>query len=196
MITIAWDIDDVLNDLMGQWLMNKWLLEHPGCKLAFEQITENTPERIIGCALEEYQKSLDEFRLSESYPLLEPNQEVLAWFKKKGNQARHIALTGVPVSCAHMSAEWLMRNFGSWIRSFNFVPSLRKEDRSPKYDYSKADYLKWLNKIDILVEDSQENIEQAQNLGIKGMLIKRPWNKGRLTVSQALKEIDKIIAKG
>lgn len=193
MITIAWDVDDVLNDLMRCWLVKKWLPEHPDCKACFEQITQNTPEHIIKSTKEEYRLSLDAFRLSGAYLQLEPNPEILAWFEEFGDKARHIALTSVPLKGAHISADWVMQNFGKWIRSFNFVPSPRKGELVPEYDHSKADYLRWLNKIDVLVEDSEENIREAKELGIRGILVAKPWNKSGLSVRAALAEINKLL---
>jgi len=193
MITIAWDVDDILNDLMRCWLVDKWLPEHPDCKVSFEQITENTPECIINSTKEEYLLSLDNFRLSKAYSEIKPNQEVLAWFEEFGDKARHIALTFVPIKAAHISADWVMRHFGKWIRSFNFVPSLRANEQAPDYGNTKADYLRWFNKIDVLVEDSEENIRQAEELGIRGILMGKPWNKGNLSLKDALVEISKII---
>ena len=196
MITIAWDVDDILNDLMRCWLVDKWLPEHPDCKVCFEQITQNTPEHIINRPKEEYQLSLDAFRLSGVYLRLQPNPEILAWFEEFGGKARHIALTSVPLKAAHISADWVMKNFGKWIRSFNFIPSTRKGEQVPEYSHTKADYLKWLDKVDVLVEDNEQNIREAEELEVKGILVKKPWNKSNLAVKDALIEIDKIIAKG
>jgi hypothetical protein len=86
-----------------------------------------------------------------------------------------------------------MKNFGRWIRSFNFVPSLRTAERIPGYDSSKADYLKWLNKINLLVEDNEENVRGAQELGIKCILIKKPWNKNGRPLKESLEEITKLL---
>ena len=195
MISIVWDVDDVLNDLMHCWLDNKWLPEHLDCQVTFEQITQNTSEQIINASKEEYLLSLDNFRLSKAYFEMKPNPEILAWFKKYGEKARHVALTSVPIKAAHISANWVMKNFGRWIRSFNFIPSSRAGEQIPEYDCSKADYLKWLNKIDVLVEDNEQNIREAEKLGIKGILVRRPWNKSNLTLKDALVEINKIIMK-
>ncbi len=196
MITIAWDVDDVLNDLMYCWLINKWLPEHLDCKVCFDQITENPPEDIINCTNEEYLLSLDSFRLSRAYSEMKPNQEILAWFEKFGVKARHIALTSVPIKTAHISAAWVMQNFGKWIRSFNFVPSSRIGEQIPEYEHTKADYLKWVNKIDVLVEDNVQNVCEAGKLGVKGILVKKPWNKGKLSTKDVLIEINKIIMEG
>lgn len=193
MITIAWDVDDILNDLMNVWLISKWLPEHPDCKVSFEQITQNTPEHIIKSTREEYRLSLDAFRLSGAYLQLKPDPEILAWFEEFGGKARHIALTSVPLKAAHISAGWVMRNFGRWIRSFNFVPSPRVNESAPDYGQTKADYLRWLNKIDVLVEDSEENIREAKESGIKGILVGKPWNKSNLSVKDALREINRLL---
>jgi len=193
MITIAWDVDDILNDLMYCWLTHKWLVDHPGCRVSFERITENTPERLINSTKEEYWVSLDSFRLSKAYLDMKPNPEVMVWFEKFGNKARHIALTSVPIKASHISADWVVRNFGKWIRSFNFVPSVRTGEKIPEYDHTKTDYLKWLNKIDVLVEDNEENIREAKELGIRGILVAKPWNKSNLSVKDALVEINKLL---
>jgi len=195
MITIAWDVDDVLNDLMYCWLTYKWLPEHLDCKVCFEQIMVNTPERVINSTKEEYLVSLDSFRLSKAYSQMKPNPEILAWFEKSGAKARHIALTSVPIKTAHISADWVMKNFGKWIRSFSFVPSPRIGGYIPEYDRNKTDYLKWLNKVDILVEDSEQNILEAQKLGIKGILVAKPWNKSGLSICGVLNEINTAIGK-
>jgi 5'(3')-deoxyribonucleotidase len=193
MITIAWDVDDILNDLMRAWLTQKWLPAHPDCKVRFEQIIRNPPEEIIGGTKEEYQRSLDDFRLSRAYLDLPPDAQVLEWFTLYGDQARHLALTSVPVKAAHISAEWVIRNFGKWIRSFNFIPSPRTGEVNPEYDRNKADYLQWLNKADILIEDSPENIRQAEEKGIKGILVAQPWNKSSLPFKDALVQINKLL---
>jgi 5'(3')-deoxyribonucleotidase len=192
MLTIAWDVDDVLNNLMAEWLRDKWLPEHPGCGVTFEQIIENPPERILKSTREEYLESLDAYRLSGKYMLMPPNSETLNWFQASGDKARHIALTAVPLKAAHVSAHWVMKNFGKWIRGFHFVPSFRT-GKVPSYDENKASYLKWLDKVDVLVDDNPENIQQAQNMGIRGILISRPWNKSSLTLKEALKELDALI---
>ncbi len=193
MITIAWDVDDILNNLMYHWLTEKWLPEHPKCKVSFEQIIQNTPEQIIKSTLEEYKASLDSFRLSKAYFQMQPEPQILIWFKEHGDKARHIALTAVPVRAAHVSADWVIRNFGKWIRSFNFVPSPRVNEQVPDYGHTKTDYLKWLNKIDVLIEDNEKNIREAEELGIKGILVKKPWNKGRLLLKDALAEINQLL---
>ena len=60
MKTIVWDVDDVLNDLMREWIENWSRPARPGCTIAYHAITKNPPPRVLGISLEEYRKPLDE----------------------------------------------------------------------------------------------------------------------------------------
>ena len=59
MRTLVWDIDDVLNDLMRSWFTEEWLPTHPDCRLAYADLLENPPHRVLGIAEAEYLASLD-----------------------------------------------------------------------------------------------------------------------------------------
>ncbi|MBP2636943.1 MAG: hypothetical protein H6Q72_2850 [Firmicutes bacterium] len=192
MLTIVWDIDDVLNNLMHEWFHKKWLLEHPNCHCGYKDLTINPPHEILKVTKEEYLCSLDEFRMSEMMNL-QPNQEVLSWFEEHGKKYRHLALTAVPGSTADLSAFWLIRHFGKWIRSFNFVPSERASDCSSLYyDRTKYDFLKWLEKADILIDDNSINIKSAQESGITTYLVSRPWNSGGVALTEVLRELTTV----
>ena len=39
MLTIVWDVDDVLNDLMHAWFKHSWLADHPDGKIRYEDFT-------------------------------------------------------------------------------------------------------------------------------------------------------------
>jgi len=176
MKTIIWDVDDVLNDLMKEWLEKHWLPLHPECTVRYENLTENPPHNILHISIENYRKSLDEFR-STCGSELRPVSEVYDWFKVNGSNFRHMALTAVPLSLAHISAAWVCKYFGMWIRSFHVVPSPRSTDPHFFYDRSKKEYLVWLKKGDIFVDDNLENISGAEDLGMKTIIIPHPWNK-------------------
>ena len=191
---IVWDVDDVLNDLMRVWFEKWWLPSHKECSINYEQISENPPHRLLGVSKSEYLKSLDEFRLSKIAREIEPVPEVLAWFQQYGARFWHIALTATPIRTAHVSAAWVMEHFGFWIRSFNLVPSYRDGEQLPVYDPSKYEYLKWWAKADILVEDNPANILDVDNLGIKTILIPRPWNGDSTTIENALDCLNEILA--
>lgn len=187
MVTIAWDIDDVLDELMRFWLEKKWIIEHPGCSLKYSEITENPPHKLLGISKEEYLTSLDEFRLSIKYRRMQPIPEVKNWFLHCGKFFQHIAITTVPMHAAYVNAEWVLRHFGIWIRTFHFVPSVRKGLRIPQYDKSKKDFLRWFGKVSIFIDDNEANIQDCRNLGIKAILFPQPWNKSKLTISETLK---------
>ncbi len=192
MKTIAWDVDDVLNDLMRRWLNDKWLKEHQRCKKTYEDLIENPPHKILGASKGAYLKSLDEYRLSGMYRRMSPVAEVAVWFDKYGKDYRHIALTAVPLAAAHVSAEWVFEHFGRWIRTFHFVPSKRKGADTPEFDENKADFLRWIEKVDLLVDDSLDNINKAGGAGVKTLVIPRPWNGEKTSLKDSLRQIRNI----
>src|SRR5262249_44798421 len=90
---------------------------------------------------------------------------------------RHIALTARPLDTAPAAAEWVMRHFGAYIRVFGVVPC-RSTPTTPFYDASKSEFLEWWGRGDILVDDSTDNIESAERIGVCGVLFPQPWNRG------------------
>ena len=188
MKTIVWDVDDVLNDLMREWFEQAWMPAHPGCTVAYADISENPPHQVLQVPLAEYLQSLDAFR-ERSIPGLFPVPEVRAWFERHGERFRHVALTAVPLCAAHLSAEWVIRHYGTWMRSFNFVPSLRDDKVLPGYDQTKSDFLRWLDRADVFVDDSQANVQGARDLGIQALLMPRPWNSSGMTVAATLEQL-------
>jgi hypothetical protein len=195
MLTIAWDVDDVLNDLMRRWLESAWIPVHPRRPLRYEELTENPPHRLLGVELEEYLESLDDFRLA-SAGRLEPVLQVVDWFGRWGECFRHLAVTATPLRSAPLSAAWVMTHFGRWIRTFSFVPSPRRGEDVPSYDGQKADFLRWWGKADILVDDNPANIASAQGLGITGLLVPRPWNDGGSPLADQLDRLARAAVRG
>jgi FMN phosphatase YigB (HAD superfamily) len=191
MKTIIWDVDDVLNDLMREWLEEAWLPSHPECIIRYADVVENPPHRILGVTLEDYRRSLDHFR-STSLMKLSPVPEVEAWFKANGHRFRNCVLTTVPLRAAGLQAAWVFEHFGPWVRSFNIVPSPRAEEPLPIYDTTKYDFLRWLEKADILIDDNPENVTMAATLGIQAFLVSKPWNDGHAPLSVILSNLAKI----
>jgi len=183
--TIVWDVEDVLNDLIRTWFDTWWRPAHPDCALAYQEISENPPQRILGVCLEEYLESLDAFRSSET-TMMQPPTEVIDWFHGYGKDFRHVALTAVPLRAASPLASWVFNHYGLWIRSFNVVPSRRVGEILPAYDRTKVDFLQWWGMADILVDDNAATVESARRLGIEAVLMPRPWNPSRLTVTDTL----------
>ncbi len=176
--TIAWDVDDVLNDLMRAWFEQAFRPAHPSCAVAYEQLVENPPCAVLGITLEQYLASLDGFRLAHAADLA-PDPEVLDWFTRHGDAFRHVAVTATPLHTAPISAAWVLRHFGRWIRTFSVIPSPRPFDASKRWDATKGDWLRWCGKVDVLVDDSPRNLASAGEAGVAAVLWPRPWNAAR-----------------
>ena len=192
MTTIAWDVDDVLNDLTGAWLERQWRPAHPECAAAYQDLRANPPHAAIKATLDEYLASLDDFRRSRYLDELQPLPEAVSWFEHNGDRFRHIALTGVPLRYAPISADWVMRHFGRWIRSFHFVPSKRNGECIPVYDASKQDFLDWWGKASVLVDDLPANVDAARAGGVRAVLMPRPWNQGPGTVEETFRQLENL----
>ncbi len=186
MQTIVWDVDDVLNELMKNWFEHKWLPEHRTCSVRYDALVCNPPHELLGVTIEEYLQSLDAFRQSDGFRQMMPVSEVTSWFNRLGTRFRHIALTATPILCAPHSAEWVFRNFGAWVRSFAFVPSRRSSDPASEQDNSKMAYLQWLGKADYFIDDNPDHVEAAESLGIRSLLVPRPWNQAKGSLSDVL----------
>lgn len=186
MKTIVWDVDDVLNDLMRCWFEQSWIIAHPECKLRYEDLKQNPPHEILGISLKEYLVSLDDFRVSKAAQEMLPVQEISDWFIKYGAGYRHIVLTSRSLHTIPVLSGWVFRYFGIWIRGFYFIPAKREAEDIIKYDNDKGAFLKWFGKADIFIDDSPENIKNAGKLGIKSILMPRPWNKSRLNINETM----------
>jgi hypothetical protein len=194
MKTIVWDVDDVLNDLMRAWF-ETWRTEYPSCPVSYEGLRQNPPHDILGITVDEYLQSLDAFRQSPSYRDMLPVREVMDWFVQKGDRFHHSVLTAVPIKAASVSAQWVFRHFGAWIRTFHFVPSGRPGEAIPEYDQNKAEFLKRLSAADLFIDDNVSNVENTRRLGIKTMLFPRPWNENTETVTNALDRIEELLSQ-
>lgn len=178
---------------MQSWFERQWLATHHNCSLLYESITENPPHKILNVGLDDYLSSLDAFRLSESFQAMKPVPEVKKWFIEHGELARHIALTAVPLSAASASSAWVFKHFGTWIRTYHFVPSKRKGQDIPEYDAGKEAFLKWTGKVEIMVDDNEANITGAEKAGVRGILMPQRWNGSRATVGEALSRLTELL---
>jgi hypothetical protein len=191
MLTVVWDVDDILNDLMYQWFAHGWLAEHPDCLISYKELTSNPPHMVLGIDRSDYLISMDRFRKTQRGCNLSPNPEVLTWFREQGHRLRHIALTARPLETAPDVAHWVLKYFGAWIRCFGVVPS-RAEVGIPVYDRTKGEYLAWLGRGNILVDDANENIAQAASLGLRTLQPAQPWNASNLTLPALLQELSQM----
>jgi hypothetical protein len=175
MITIVWDVDDVLNELMRDWLEDAWLPQHPECELIYEDLRQNPPLDQLGVSRAEYLASLDAFR--EKYGAdLRPNLEVLRWFQEHGHKYNHAVLTAVPLKHAGISSSWVFRHFGRWIQSFNIVPSPRPDEPPGIRIRKKGEFLASWGKTNLFIDDAPTNVVDVQSSGIPCLLYPRPWN--------------------
>ena len=188
MKTIIWDVDDVLNDLMRDWLELHWKKLHPGCQVMYNEIVENPPHKLLNISFEEYKKSLDEFRIEKSAFSL-PIPEIKVWFNSYGANYRHVALTSTPISFATYSAAWVFKHFYLWFRSYNVAPTPREDDVDPS-STTKKDFLNWFGKGDIIIDDNPINIQGARELGIEALLFPRPWNSSKLSIRETLEVLN------
>ena len=81
MLTIAWDIDDVLNSLMLEWL--KYFTTETEATVLYQELLKNPPHKILGITKQDYLASLDNYR-GQFYQNLQPRQEILNWFEEFG----------------------------------------------------------------------------------------------------------------
>ncbi len=190
MITIAWDVDDVLNNLTGEWL--KYFCKKYDKDISYSELTVNPPCEIIGVGLDEYLKSLDEFRMTDIALNLTPNKYILDWMKKSGRRFNHIALSATSAQTACNGAYWVMKNFYEYIHSYNIVPSYRNNDTISRPFKDKGEFIKECKYIDILIDDSEKNIERAKNAGALGFLVKQPWNKNGLEITEILEKLNEL----
>jgi hypothetical protein len=84
-----------------------------------------------------------------------------------------------------------MHHFGAWIRCFGVVPT-RLQEGLPIYDQTKGQYLAWLSRGDIFVDDSTENIREAHSLGLRTLQPAQPWNNSQVTVSELLRQLSSM----
>jgi hypothetical protein len=192
---VIWDVDDVLNELMREWFEGWWLPRNPAASAAYADIAANPPHHLLGISEHEYLVSLDEFRTAR-FADLPPRPEVLEWFSEHGDLGRHVALSAPPERFAHVSAAWVIKNFGRWIRTFAFVPARRGRPEVADPRIAKRDYLEWLGHGDVFLDDRDANVDAARTLGITGIVVPQPWNASRHeSFRAALSELTTVLAR-
>ena len=191
-MTIIWDVDDVLNDLMRAWLTETWLPSHPNCALGYEALAENPPHRVLGITRSEYLESIDQFRASEAARHMTPNPAIVEWLSEHGSRCRHLALTARPIASVPYASEWVFRHFGTYVRAFGVVP-VRLPGGSPVYDRTKSEFLEWFGDASVLVDDCAENITAARASGIEGILYPQPWNASACAVTDVLERLSFLL---
>lgn len=188
MITLVWDVDDVLNDLTRRWFEDSWRPTHPTSPLAYDGLTQQPPAALLGVSEAEYLASLDDYR-ARKFDQLAPDPGVLRWFEERGGAYRHLALTATPMRHAPVVAAWVMRHFGPWIRAFAVLPSPREGESLPAYDRDKGECLAWLGVGDVFIDDNPANIRAVALRGVRTIVAPRPWNDATLPLLNALESL-------
>jgi len=192
MVTVAWDVDDVLNNLMWAWFHEEWAPAHPGRSISYADIRENPPHEVLGVPLSDYLSSIDAFRVSEKACQLRPCPEILDWIERQGSGCLNVALTARPMDSLPQMSHWLFRHFGSHFRVLGVVP-VRLRPGEPMYHRSKGEFLSWFGRVDVLVDDSEENIRSAKESGVQGILFPQPWNSSGETVEGTLRLLTEMV---
>jgi phosphoglycolate phosphatase-like HAD superfamily hydrolase len=193
---VVWDVDDVLNDLMGTWLKKAWAPAHPERVVQFNDLRENPPLQFLGMVERDYLASLDAFRTSADYAEQLPNPAIRRWLDDHGPAYRHVALTATSLRAAPATAEWTFRHFGRWIREFVLIPAHRIGEGLPIYDADKGAWLNRLGRSAVLVDDSLDNLRAAEASGAAAVRWPRPWNGDGGTAESALEELTELVRVG
>lgn len=192
LITVFWDVDDVLNDLMKEWLDFYRLTS--GIKMDYDQLTANPPHKLFGISIHDFRKSLDDFRMSKNFSKMQAVPSVYKWFETNAENTRNIALTATSIKTASSSSAWVFKNYSKWIRTFHVVPSPRKNEVLPKYDLNKIEAMSHLCSSGILIDDNEDNVKKAVSSGYMGLLFPRPWNSNAgKSINDFIKELDNFM---
>ena len=175
-----------MNSLMEAWLQNQWKKEdRPACKVEFSQLSENPPDRILGCARQDYYLSLDRFRNSLRGSQLMPQPEILAWFQLHGSSFDHHVITARPPPTVATAAEWVFRHFGRWVRHFHYTPAAR----APGPLISKGEVIRRSGGGYAMIDDSLEQLDSAgDSVGLK-ILVPQPWNLQSQDLQECLQQL-------
>lgn len=173
MITIIWDVDDVLNRLMYCWL-DDWK-QSSRTNIQYKELTENPPHNLLNVSLQEYLSNLDKYRNSDYGKNVLVNKNILNWFNAYGNNYMHIACTARPVETMPNQAWWVFTYYGRWIHTVHMAKTGR-DVIGNHHAVTKADFISWINKDVLFIDDSEENVSAVSETGVETMLYPQPWN--------------------
>ncbi len=189
-----WDIDDVLNPLMQEWLEHQKHTKKVDLEFKYTNLENPDFSESLNWSRKDFIDSLDEFRLNFQ-ATLEPNNLIQKWFMEgKLKDVHHAALTATPQKFSNISKDWLQRNFGQYINDFYLAPSARNDDLQPrlrKYDFYKEFKGKYSNVI--VIDDRPDNLESAKAAGVSTLCWPQPWNHSLLDSKATLKELSRTI---
>ena len=184
---LIWDVDDVLNTLMQQYIACG--LPENAKRLSYEELTENPPHKLLGISKEDYLSSLDRVRAGDFYDLL-PRPEVAAFFAECGHLFDHMILSAVPLKFMEKSSAWVLHYFGEWIQNCLFIPSVRPDCCVKSQMFSgKAEAVKFFGQRAVLIDDSVKNVEETRSSGGRAVYFPAPWNPEKISADVFLKSL-------
>lgn len=186
---IVWDVDDVLNNLMASWI-DDWSYRNKK-KYRINDLIENPPNRMLKISLEEYYNDLDTFRNENNGDHIPVNKEIMVWFKEKGHLFHNIACTARSKSTRACQARWIYNNYGNWISTVNMSYSGRLKNK--KDSLNKIEFLGFLNKDLLFIDDNEDTIKEAKDMGFDTLLYPQPWNSSTITVNELINKINQKI---
>lgn len=187
-VTIAWDVDDVLNELTRSWA------ETAGLGDRFKDGQGRDPGAYVnslGFPPSDYLISLDEFR-ANCYGSLEPNSLTHAWFVQHGSRCDHVVVSRTPLKASSIMRAWVLDHFGRWITNVIVTPSWRSTDPSGTLYPSKGDIMQSIRKPAVLVDDTEANLVEARRT-CHVVTFAQPWNSGA-SQRDSLAELTDILA--
>ena len=170
-VTIAWDVDDVLNDLTREWAC--WA----GLESQFAAGHGSDPAEYVaslGFPKERYLASLDEFRALR-YASLRPSGVVLDWLDRNGGRCDHVAITRTPLAAEATMRRWVDAHFGAWITEVFVSPSMRVTDPPGTTYPSKGEIVRSLGGDVVLIDDTEDNLASARGI-CESVAFAQPWN--------------------
>ena len=189
--TICWDVDDVLNNFTYRWFkhyVQEQTSKFKQIDIKYFDLIENPPHKVLQMSKEDYLDSIDHFAESH-YDLLVPDFEIIDWFKLFGNKFNHVVLTACPLYRAHISFQWILLWFGTWIKSCNVVPSPRPleiiQNKTSKAEFIERNF----KQIHYFIDDNEKNCKDVELLGIKTYSINRPWNNSLMSFEDITYEL-------
>ena len=181
---IFWDLDDTLNNLMQAWL--SWRSVQGAAVVAYAELRENPPHRLLGLTKASYLESLDCFRVSDEARHLKPIPAVMGWFAEWGSGFEHHVLTARPRVAVPAAADWVFTHFGQWVRHFHYTPARRDGEVLPDMDEDKGMVIRRLGGAEYFIDDDPKNLLVARAVVTSPLLVPQPWNEGTGSMSDVL----------
>ncbi len=166
---MAWDVDDVLNDLSAAWA------SHEG--LDWKSARGGSPKEMassLGIPEDEYLASLDRFR-REEYRFLSPNPFIRDWLSQAAGSVRSVAITRTPIRTAGQVSRWVFETYGHLIQGYFVALSPRREDPVNTTYESKADVVRRIVGVVALVDDQPANFSDLP-VTCAALEYPRAWN--------------------